>query len=176
MHPHTIYLIQPPILYHSIRTEDQPVVPLGMSLLVSALRKRGWDVRCFDINIDMKNKNASAEKVRQQIFPRLLSEADYESIMQFIQEGKTCPFVDRIARAYQEKYVLEDAVMVGISVYDAAQFLWGLFIARLIGESVPVLFGGAFFTTMGSAYFDDFDLMEHLVVGAGEEPICGMSG
>ncbi len=169
----TIQLIQPPIIYHSIRTEDQPLLPQGMTIIANVLHDEGYDVKILDINIDMKNLQASKQKSRSRVFPKVISKKQQAMIMRYIRAGKKSRFVETIIKRYKQTYPYDDAGVVGISVFDVAQFLWALFIAKIIeNKNIPVIFGGAFFTTMGAVYFKEFSVMKYLIIGPGEPAIC----
>jgi len=164
-----IKLIYAPILYSSLRHEIEPLPPLGLGILTAVLRENDYEVELDDLHIKMRNFYTDKKIIKQMAFPRILSNNLKMSLWHYIQNDYKDKKLDLLINRIIGHHDWDRSDVIGISVFDAAQFFYSLVIAKKIKQyGIPVIFGGAYMNTMGYKYFKKINLIDFLLVGGGE--------
>jgi len=165
-----IHLICPPILFAPDRHDPEPLLPLGIAILAASLKKHNYEVSICDINILMRtHENAPIGN----IFPRSIKQSLLAKIISYIKTGKNNDAnITKIIDFTLEQLQPSKNDIIALSILDRAQFLWGLFIARVCQEKgLCVVFGGAYMTMIGYLYLSEYECIRYFIKGFGENSL-----
>jgi len=152
------------ILLVYANTPMEPLLPLGIASIATALNNAGYDVRLFDTTLyASRHGNSQAERASSgQVKP-----VDYESVGVF--EKTTDIFVDFESMVAEHKPQL-----IGVSCVEATYQLSCQLLERISEQHIPVILGGAFATFSARLVLEN-PLFDFACSGEGETAIVALA-
>ncbi len=143
---------------------------LGIALLASNLRRRGFQVKVFDFNIQVQNKYKEKELWKSEEDVHWESEA---SVLEFINAN------EELLDSFTNEICSTDAHVIGFSIYNTTQKL-SLELAKRIkkkDKSKLVIFGGqqCFPKTAAECLIKN-EAVDAVVIGEGDEILPELMG
>jgi radical SAM superfamily enzyme YgiQ (UPF0313 family) len=143
---------------------------LGIALLVAGLRRQGFEIEVYDLNIRVHNKYKekglwkSEEDVHWE---------DEKCILEFIKENNT------FLNSFVEEILSEDAPVIGFSIYNTTKKL-SLELAKRIkrkDRDKIVIFGGQqCFPKESAEWLIKDEAVDAIVIGEGDEILPELMG
>ncbi len=169
-----VKLIAPPIFHFEVvYGNDLPLpFPYGLGVLTAFLRDNNYNVVLDDLSLKTENNN------RMPGFSRSLK--INLDILRYKKEiiDYTCGHsrnrkIERFAEEITQTAYCEGYDLIGISVITYSHFIFALLLCKKIKSmsNVKVVLGGPFITAYGKELFEQFPIVDYMVIGDGQIPL-----
>lgn len=168
-----IKLIAPP--YFNLVMYINFSFPYGLGVLTAFLRDNNYNVVLDDLAIKIENNNRKLwHSPTLRINLNILRLLQYKkAIIDYICGHSRNRIVEQFADRVTQIASCEGYDLIGISIMSYFHFLFALLLTRKIKSmhNTKVVLGGPFITLHGKDLFDQFPIVDYMVVGDGQIPL-----
>jgi hypothetical protein len=159
-----VVLLNAPAIGSSCHSFDR-VLPYGLSILSSNLRKNNHNVRVYDL---LTLEDSQTKKLLGQFSKRQIQAGAYQGI--------ETEQHDHLAELLLDGIDFAEVDCVGIGVLSHMQILFALLLAEKIKKKhkIPIVLGGMHVTLYVHLFFKQYQFLDYAITGDGEVPLLNL--